>query len=181
MGQPLSHASNKKLQDIVSLYVKFSDLAQDLRSTSGNMQRARTFKRRVTAFVKLFQKVGTHDCTKRVMYIHALLDHIPGWILLWCDLMDWGYGVFTSTSGEHLNKAIKQLESGHSNFSGDRFQQVLRLLRVRMFHFTSLAFHDSNREITCSRCKQKGHNRKNKSCPMHPSQPPPDCSDNNGP
>ena len=86
--------------------MKISDLAQDLRSTSGNMERAMRIKRRVTAIVKLFQKVGTHDCTKRVMYIQALLDHIPGWILLWCDLMDLGFGVFTSTLREHLNKVI---------------------------------------------------------------------------
>ena len=25
--------------------------------------------------------------------------------------------------------------------------------------------------ITCSACGEKGHNRKNKSCPLHPSHP----------
>ena len=80
--------------------------------------------------------------------------------------------MFTSTSGEHLNKQLKFLESGHTDLSRSRYQQVLRLLRVRMFHFTTSVLDDPAREMTCSRCKQKGHNRKNKSCPMHPSQPP---------
>ena len=170
-GKPLNHHENRGLKNIVLLYDKFRDISKDLRSTSGNMARARTFQRRVTAFIKLFQQVETHYCTKRVMYMHALLDHIPRWMRLWCDLMQWGYGVFTSMSGEHLNKQLKYLELGHTDLSGNRYQQLLRYLKVRMFHFTSSVLDDPEREVTCSRCKQKGHNRKNKSCPMHPSQP----------
>ena len=171
-GQPLSHPRNETLQHVVKLYTKFHDIAQDLRSTSGNIERARSFQARVKSFLQLFRRVAAHDCTERVMYVHVLLDHIPAWIKLWQNLMDWGYGVFTSTSGEHLNKQLKFLESGHTDLSRSRYQQVLRLLRVRMFHFTTSVLDDPAREMTCSRCKQKGHNRKNKSCPMHPSQPP---------
>jgi len=171
-GKPLSDASNQGLQHIVSFYSKFHDIAQDLRSTSGNLQRAKSFRSRVNGFVTLFQKVGTHDCTKRVMYVHVLIDHIPKWIVLWCELMGWGYGIFTTTSGEHLNKQVKLLEIGHSDLSGNRYQQILRMLRVRMFHFPSLVLDDPTRDMRCSRCNQKGHNKKNKCCPMHPSQPP---------
>ena len=31
--------------------------------------------------------------------------------------------------------------------------------------------------MTCSACKQKGHNKKNKNCPLHPSQVQLDFSD----
>ena len=94
--KPLGHAENATLKNIVSLYSKFQDLAKDLRSTSGNLERAKTFQHRVNTFIKLFQRVASFDCITRVMYVHTLIDHIPQWMVFWCKLMDWGYGVFTT-------------------------------------------------------------------------------------
>ena len=170
-GKPLHHPTNATLIHIRDLYSSFHDLAIDLRSTSGNAERAATFRNRVIAFVKLFQRVALQECTHKVTYIHLLSDHIPTWMVLWCELLEFGYGVFSAASGEHLNKQVKFLELGHTDLSGNRYAQIMRLLRVRAFHFPAMLLDDPSRDQTCSRCNQKGHNRKNKMCPMHPSQP----------
>ena len=43
-------------------------------------------------------------------------------------------------------------------------------MRTKQFEFTS-SIMPARLEITCSTCNQSGHNRKNKSCPLHPSHP----------
>ena len=53
-GKPISDPLNKTLKNIVMLYTKFHDIAQDLQSTSGNLERAQTFKHRGTTFMKSF-------------------------------------------------------------------------------------------------------------------------------
>lgn len=47
----------------------------------------------------------------------------------------------------------------------------MRNLRLKQFYYTETIW-PTHKEITCSKCQQKGHNKKNKSCPLHPSQPP---------
>ena len=134
-GKPLSDQQNETLRKVRELYTSFHDLTIDLRSTSGNLTRALTFKRRVLDFLKLFQRYALQDCTHKVTYIHLLLDHIPEWMVIWCKLLDLGYGAFSGASGEHLNKLIKSLELGHTDLSGNLFQQIVRLMRVRAFHY----------------------------------------------
>ena len=46
-GKPLQHQENTTLRHVQELYLKFHDLAIDLRSTSGNAARASTFRDRV--------------------------------------------------------------------------------------------------------------------------------------
>ena len=43
-------------------------------------------------------------------------------------------------------------------------------MRIKQFFFTKEIF-PSEVKILCSRCGQSGHNKKNKSCPLHESQP----------
>ena len=176
-GFPLSHAHNTKLRELIDLYNHFHDLAIDLRSTTADPKRASSFYNRVLKFLRLFQRVGLQACTHKVTYVHILLDHIPTWMVLWCSLLQVGYRVFSAASGEHLNKQVKFLELGHTDLSKNRFAEIMRLLRVRAIHYPMLLLDESSRDQTCSRCHQKGHNRKNKSCPMHPSHPPPTFSD----
>ena len=104
-GEPLSDPQNETLRKVRELYTSFHDLTIDLHSTSGNLTRASTFKRRVLDFLKLFQRYALQDCTHKVTYVHLLLEHIPEWIV-WCQLLDLVYGAFCGESGEHLNKLI---------------------------------------------------------------------------
>ena len=48
--KPLQHRENITLRHVQELYLKFHDLAIDLRSTSGNAARASTFRDRVLTF-----------------------------------------------------------------------------------------------------------------------------------
>lgn len=97
------------------------------------------------------------------------------------ELFGYGYGVFSTNGGEHLNKRIKHYELNETNLDNLRFQTVIRLIRTKQFHFSSCVM-KAHREMTCSRCNQPGHYRSNKSCPMHPSHPDTgfDSSDSEG-
>lgn len=110
------------------------------------------------------------NSVKKKPYLHILRDHIPNILMFWYKKLNWGYGYFSCMAGEHLNKQIKTMEVCETNQGNDRFKVVMRMMRIRQFHFTSAIFKETV-TITCSRCKLQGHNRKNKSCPMHPDQP----------
>ena len=108
--------------------------------------------------------------------MHIIRDHIADMMIFLGELTGWGYGYHNCNSGEHLNKIIKQMEIDNSNLSHDRFFQIMKTLRVKQLHYPSSIFAEK-KLIKCSRCDQYGHNRKNKSCPLHTSQPEPYFSD----
>ena len=55
-------------------------------------------------------------------------------------MLDWGYGYFHCSAGEHLNKQIKQIERYDITKKTDRFMEVLRKLRLQQFHFSNMIF-----------------------------------------
>ena len=169
-GENWSSMSFQKMRQVNTLYKLFSDLTRDIRATVADDERAHTFSSRAEVF---FQKLKTYaggDSVYGKPYLHILRDHIGDFMILWGKLASWGYGVFSCNAGEHLNKRIKIMEIEHTNLDKNRFETVMRNLRIKQFHYSETVF-PSKTEITCSTCHQKGHNRKNKSCPMHPSQP----------
>ena len=92
---------------------------------------------------------------------------------LYMHLFDWGYGYFSTNAGEHLNKRIKQTELSHTNMDTQRFRTIIHIFRTKQFKFTASIMSSKNKtSITCSACNQTGHNKRNKSCPMHESHPP---------
>lgn len=107
---------------------------------------------------------------KGLPYLHYLRSHVGKLIVLYGQLFDWGYGMFSCNAGEHLNKRIKFAELENTNLNDNRFYTITHLMRLKKFHFTDCIM-PSNKVVTCSGCKQIGHNKKNKSCPMHPSHP----------
>ena len=92
-------------------------------------------------------------------------------MLTFGNLFGWGYGVFSCTAGEHLNKIIKTTEMTGTNFDANRMKEIIRLMRMKQFVFTDSVL-KKKKEVVCSACGQTGHNRKNKSCPLHESHPP---------
>ena len=86
------------------------------------------------------------------------------------DLFGWGYGVFTTHAGEHLNKTIKQCEANATNFDENRFHDIIHDFRIKQFFFNDNLYSEK-RDIKCSVCNQPGHTRNNKSCPLHSSHP----------
>ena len=118
-----------------------------------------------TSSMPCLQRLYTHKMT----YVHLLYDHIAVWMALWHNLLSIGYGAFSGASVEHLNKLIKSLELGRTNFSGNWFQQIIRLQRVWAFHYPEMLLDDTSQNQTCSRCKQDRCNNKKKKTIVSPS------------
>ena len=103
-------------------------------------------------------------------YLHYLRQHIGPLMQLYGDLFGWGYGYFSTNAGEHLNKRIKFYELSETNLDENRFYTVIHLIRTKQLEYTECIL-ATKREVRCSACNEHGHNRKNKSCPLHPSHP----------
>ena len=143
---------------------------RDIRTIHLDQVRVSTFKTRAEAyFQKFIFNAGTSNVSN-MPYLHYLRNHIGDLMELYAKLFGWGYGLFTTHAGEHLNKRIKSYELGETNLNPERFYTVIHLMRTKQFEFTT-SIMPSKKEITCSACNQKGHNRKNKSCPLHSSHP----------
>ena len=84
----------------------------------------------------------------------------------WFDSLGWGYGTFTTSAGEHLNKRLKVYESEHTSQGAGRFEKILRMFRVSTIHYPN-SMMQTERSLTCSACGGKGHTKKNKLCPNH--------------
>ena len=172
----VSGKSFEKLRQVLQLYRAFKDLAYDVRSTKSDLIRANSFSSRAEAFFQKFKKFSMGKSCARKPYLHYLREHIGDLMIFWGESLGWGYGYFNCNAGEHLNKRIKQLEFSCTNLNQDRFKTIMQTLRVKQFYFTDGVLKEK-KDVTCSACKIPGHNRKNKSCPLHPSQPEPYFSD----
>ena len=103
-------------------------------------------------------------------YLHYLRNHIGDLMQLYGNLFGWGYGMFNTNAGEHLNKRIKICEFEDTNLDSKCFYMIIHLMRSKQFEFTN-SIMPSKKEIKCSACNQFDHNCKNKSCPLDPSHP----------
>ena len=161
---------NTKLRQVLAIYNCFADLAQDLRSKTYDADRCESFSTRVEVFVtKLFYN-GLSACSVKMPYLHILRNHVGDFMQLYGQLFGWGYGFFSTNAGEHLNKVIKQYESSSTNLDERRFERVIRILRIQQFEYAENLF-KKTRDIICSKCNQSGHNKKNRSCPLHETHP----------
>ena len=149
---------------------------RDIRSVHGDDEQIKTFGTRAEVFFQKFLANAGGFCTNAMPYLHYLRNHLAELMETLYDIFGWGYGVFTTNAGEHLNKRIKYYELNETNLSDERFQTVIHLMRSKQFFFTKTVI-PSQKVITCSACNEEGHNRKNKSCPLHPSHPQLDASD----
>ena len=103
-------------------------------------------------------------------YFHYLRSHVPELMTFYEEYFGYGYGYFCCNAGEHLNKLIKTSEIADTNMGEDRFKTIVHKLRLKQFIFTKNIMKQYC-TVTCSACNEKGHNKKNKSCPLHPSHP----------
>ncbi|XP_065653654.1 uncharacterized protein LOC136080653 isoform X1 [Hydra vulgaris] len=159
-----------KLRHILQLYNAWADLAQDIRSVHHDPDHIKSFNFRAEAYFQLFlHNTGTNKISK-MPYMHYLRNHLGILMETYSKLFNWGYGYFNANGGEHLNKQIKYYEISHTNLSKNRFYTIIHLMRCKQFCFTENIL-PSSKVITCSKCHQEGHNKKNKICPLHESHP----------
>ena len=129
-----------------------------------------SFEARAEKFFQKFLRSAGTSSLNGLPYLHYLRNHVAQLMTIYEDLFGWGYGMFSCNAGEHLNKRIKFSEICETNLDKNRFFTVTHMMRLKQFHFPEIIIPGS-KEVTCSVCKQTGHNKKNKSCPMHESHP----------
>ena len=154
------------LNQITSIY-------RDLRSKTYVKERVGTFDERATTFIEKLQLYAGGKSTFGLIYLHILQQHISPFMLLWGETMALGYGYFSTTAGEHLNKRIKFEELNHSNLDSDRFVRICTKFRTKQLHYPDCII-TKKTTPTCSACHEEGHTKKNKLCPLHPDMPPPE-------
>ena len=142
-----------------------------LRTTKPNLDDVQAFGKTAEKFFQKMKLCCGDSSVKKKPYLHLLREHIPDILKFWYNMFEWGYGFFHCSAGEHLNKQMKKIERYDTNQDSNRFCSTLKIIRLRQFHYSTSIFKNEESDVTCSRCKQRGHNRKNKSCPMHPDQP----------
>ena len=170
-GEDFHDNSFEKMRQVITLYHKFKELAVDIRAVTYSEARVKSFPQKAEEFFRNFKKFSMgSNCTARKPYLHLLREHIGNFMQFWGVTLGWGYGYFNCNAGEHLNKKNKQMEIGSTNLDEGRFHTVMRNLRIKQYYFPE-GLQSIKRDMVCSACKQPGHNKKNKSCVMHPSQP----------
>ena len=169
-NEGVNDKSFAKMRQTMTLYRLFRDLAQDIRTTSVNVERIDSFKEHVETFFKTFKRYSLGKSTSRKPYLHILREHVPKFMKFWSKI-GFGYGCFNCNAGEHLNKRIKTLEMSGTNFSTNRFGNVARIIGLKQFHYPESVFQAKDHNVLCSVCHEVGHNKKNKNCKKHKSQP----------
>lgn len=144
--------------------------SRDIRSVNADTVRICSFTERAEKYFQSFLKSSGTVNLHAKPYLHYLRYHTGDLMVKHFKLFGWGYGVYCCNAGEHLNKIIKTSEIDDTNLDKDRFRTVTHLLRSKQFEFTDTIL-KKKVTVTCSACSQQGHNKKNKSCPMHPSHP----------
>ena len=143
---------------------------RDLRSKTYVNARAESFTERARLFARRLEMWSSGKSSDGLVYLHVMTSHIGKMMTIWGELLNFGYGYFSCTAGEHLNKTIKKEECNHANYDEHRFEQVVVNMRIKQFCYPTTFMH-KKREMACSACNMKGHNKKNKCCPMHPNHP----------
>ena len=140
----------------------------DVRSTAPEL--TGTFSERSEEYFQKFITYAGSDSTEGMPYLHYLRSHV-GNLMVFYSRFGWGYGMFNCNASEHLNKLIKFSEINETNLDSTRFLTIIRLMRLQQFILTDSVI-PKKKAIICSVCKIPEHNKKNKSCPLHPSHPP---------
>ena len=168
-AETFASPSADKLKHIHDLLQDFADIATDLRATTTTEARVESFGRRVEAFFKDVRRFFPNECSSKHHYMHVLRDHIWPLMKFWHRHLNWGYGMFSTAAGEHLNKRLKVYEADHTSSTQGtaRFERILHMFRVGLLHYPKSTLRESAAKVTCSACGEKGHTRKNKLCPNH--------------
>ena len=143
---------------------------RDIRATNGVEERINSFSERAELFFYKFKMYAGASSVNKKPYLHIVRDHLGDMMKFWYDIMQWGYGYLDCSASEHLNKRITFLELNNTCMDDKRFYSIIRTMRLKQFIFTNCIM-PSVKTIKCSACSQERHNKKNKSCPMHESQP----------
>ena len=137
----------------------------ELRDKTSTRERVEEFPAHGERFAA--QLVGNFpsECSEKMIYFHALRNHVAPLMNFWFSVAGWGYGMFSGSAGEHLNKQLKTFECDHTNHDRTRFVDVMRHFKVQTLHFSRIVFADVESSVKCWACGATGHNKKNRLYP----------------
>ena len=86
------------------------------------------------------------------------------------DLSQRGYNNLRDILAHFIYQIIKTMEINGTNLDDHHLGRIVRNIRIKQFVYPESII---PREVTvkCSACNQVGHNKKNKSCPLHEIHP----------
>ena len=169
-GETIRDQSATRLYLLQKAVQSFRDIAHDLRSAKATQKRVDSFSDRVEKWFLFCKAQFPSECTQRMPYVHILREHVGPLLKFWFAALGWGYGMFSCSASEHLNKRLKVFECDHTSRKTSRFYSIIHSLRVLSFYYPNSLFTASNSSVKCSACGEKGHNKKNRLCPNHPTR-----------
>ncbi|XP_066930041.1 uncharacterized protein [Clytia hemisphaerica] len=92
-GETLESPSARKLRQVLTLYKDFGELARDVRSTTGDVERIKSFTARAERYFKKFTSNASNSMLQRLPYLHLLRMHIGKIMVKHYELFGWCYGV----------------------------------------------------------------------------------------
>ena len=122
--------NSQKSQEVYWFY-----FFRDMRTKKLDLERAHSFADRGKKFMEKLKKWAGGASTFALPYLHIMLSHIGDFMIVWGQLLGWGYGYFSCTAGEHLNKRIKVKEISGTNLSVLRFADIIRDMRIKQFFY----------------------------------------------
>ena len=99
--------STIELRKPVEMFSLSRKISRELRALETTPERVQVFRVTAEKLFLLMQKHCPAESTKSVLYVHALRDYVTDMMEFWFKLLDWGYGYFSCTASEHLNKQLK--------------------------------------------------------------------------
>lgn len=104
------------------------------------------------------------------VYLHVLQEDLLKFCYFWATYFpEFNVGSFSSSTGEHKNKCIKQELIRETNQSTNRMATLVRNNLIRIFHFTDALSTSVRENLKCSKCLNPGHQKNNRNCPKSAS------------
>lgn len=161
--------NRKKTKDLILAYKCFGWIGNYLRCRTMDLSQVTTqLKEHIKDFYSYLFEAVERTIVYKSVYLHVLKDDVVRFASWWATYFPkFNLGSFSSSTGEHKNKCIKQDVLRETNNGVDRMQVLTRNNLIRLFHFTKDLEKEVRRNLRCSKCLGAGHQKNNRDCPMH--------------
>ena len=105
-----------------------------MRSTQACAERIQSFEERTKKFFQKFIHNSSGNSKSSMPYLHYLRNHVGKLMKQFYSLFGWGYGYFSTSAGEHLNKRIKCSEVEETNLDDNRFRNIIHSILSKQLY-----------------------------------------------
>ena len=117
----------------------------------------------IKLFYHYLKQTGSFFQESQSVYLHVILDDILIYARFWLQF-GIGLGMFWSSPGEHCNKLNKQDEMRRSNFTKDKYRNMLHHRQSCIWHYPLELQQVVRKNYKCTACGLRGHIKSNQSC-----------------